>query len=74
MNEFETLVLENLKDVKDKQDRVLREFTDMDIRVHSVEQFRDNASRLFWIFVTGVLSVGGITALIATIRVLVGMA
>lgn len=51
-------VRRNIKDIKIGQEKVLDEFVEMDKRVQSVEQFRDNASRMFWITVGAFMTVG----------------
>jgi hypothetical protein len=51
-------VRRNIKDIKTGQDKVLDEFVEMDKRVQSVEQFRDNAARMFWIVVGAFITVG----------------
>lgn len=44
-------VRRNVKEIRNDQQKILDEFVEMDKRVVSVEQFRDNASRMFWIVV-----------------------
>lgn len=51
-------VRRNVKEIKNGQDKLLDEFVEMDKRVQSVEQFRDNAARMFWIVVGVFFSVG----------------